>query len=311
LELNISGDFNPITINKIRKFLSAEAIDIVICDFNKDVRLGGLAARLYGKTKVLWRLGLDITKNSFVHRHLTPRLVDGVVVPSEGLKRQIIRFGYLKPNDVTVIPHGIPDKEFNRPDQKAAKNLRNKYNLSENSIIAVTSGRFVTQKGHKYLVEAAPGILKRHPDLILMFMGDGHLENDLKSRIRELGIENHFVFTGMLENLDLELAGADLMLHPSIDEPFGFSVLEGMRAGLPVVASRVGGIPEVVEEGKTALLIESKKPNELIKASIELLDSPEMMTRMGLAGRERWQKELSEKRMVDRWEKYLNNLVSR
>jgi len=308
--LDISGDFNPFTILKIKRFLDQENIDLIVCDFNKDVRLGGIAAKLNGETRVLWRLGLDITKDNFIHRFLTPRLIDAVGVPSEGLKKQIIRFGYLDPNKIRVIPHGIPDKGQKHPDPEASTKLREKYGLEPDSIVAVTSGRLVTQKGHVYLVEAAAEIIKKHPKIRFLLLGDGPLEDSLRNKMEMLEVDQYFVFAGMLDDLDLEYAGSDIMIHPSIEEPFGFSILEGMRAGLPVVATRVGGIPEVVREGETAILINARVAYEISDAVNKLLDNPELMDKMGRAGMERWRNELNFEIMLDRWEKYMKEIVN-
>ena len=103
MEIAISGDFNPATIYRINRYLDEAAIDIIICDFNKDVRLGGLAARMNGRTKVLWRMGLNITKNNFIHRFLTPILIDAVAVPSEGLKKQVIESEYISTEDLSFF----------------------------------------------------------------------------------------------------------------------------------------------------------------------------------------------------------------
>ncbi len=309
--ISISGDFNPFTIRKISRLIDDKNIDIVICDFNKDVRLGGLASRFSKrKPKVLWNLGLDITKNNFIHRNLTPRLVNAVAVPSEGLKKQVTRFGYIKPDEVKVIPHGIPYKEFKRPNSEAAGTLRDKYKLDQDAIVAVTSGRFVTQKGHVYLVDAAPEIIAAEPSIRFLWLGSGPLEKSLKKKIKILSVERCFVFAGMLDNTDLELAGSDLMIHPSIDEPFGFSIIEGMRAGLPVIATNVGGIPEVVRDGETGILINARIPGEIVSAVERLMDDKEYTLKMGLAGQARWKKEFNLEIMIDRWEKYLKAVAN-
>lgn len=309
-EIEISGDFNPWTISKLRKQFQKENTDIVICDFNKDVRLGGLAARLQKDIKVVWRLGLNLTKNSFIHRFLTPKLIDTVVVPSEELKRQVVASGYIDENIVRVIPHGIPNIDFELSKEDANKKLKEKYSIDKNNFIAVTSGRFVEQKGHKYLIEAACDIVKVHNNISFLFLGDGPLQEKLQKQISELNLEDHFVFAGMLSDFNLELAGSDLMIHPSVDEPFGFSVLEGMRAGLPVIASRIGGIPEFAIDNKTALLIEPCNSKLLSNSVIDMLNSPEKMLAFGLAGKERWQSDFKLEVMVDCWEKYLNHLIS-
>ncbi len=125
-----------------------------------------------------------------------------------------------------------------------------------------------------------------------------------------LDVERYFVFAGMLDNTDLELAGSDLMIHPSIDEPFGFSIIEGMRAGLPVIATNVGGIPEVVRDGETGILINARIPGEIVSAVERLMDDKEYTLKMGLAGQARWKKEFNLEIMIDRWEKYLKAVAN-
>jgi len=309
VELAISGDFNPLTISKLAGQFKKENIDIIICDFNKDVRLGGLAARFSNRPKVIWRLGLNITRNNFVHRFLTPKLIDAAVVPSADLKRQVVASGYIDSKIITVIPHGIPELDFDLTDDKAAQKLRVKYNIPEENKVAVTSGRFVEQKGHKYLVDAAGEIIRKFPDMTFLFLGDGPQEKTLRKKISEYRLEKHFIFAGMLSDFNLELAGSDLMIHPSVAEPFGFSVLEGMRAGLPVVASRVGGIPEFAIDNKTALLIDPCNSDLISRAVLDFLNSPEKMKAFGQAGKQRWRNDFGLEVMVNRWEDYLGNLI--
>ncbi|MCH9025410.1 MAG: glycosyltransferase family 4 protein [candidate division Zixibacteria bacterium] len=248
IPLNISGDFNPATIAKIYSEIKSKQIDIIVVNFNKDLRLGGLAAKLEKDCKVIWSVGLDITKNSLVHKVLTPKLVDGVIVPSQSLKDQITRFGYITSDQVEVIPIGIPEANLSFDNRTAREKVLEKFGLNEKAFICVTSGRFVDQKGHRYLIEAAPKIIEKCPEIVFLFLGDGQLKSELQTMIREQNLEKYFVLAGMLDtnNVAEILPGCDLMIHPSIEEPFGIAILEGMRAELAVVASRVGGIPEVV-----------------------------------------------------------------
>ncbi|HUV30314.1 MAG TPA: glycosyltransferase family 4 protein [Acidobacteriota bacterium] len=306
LEVAIGGDFNPATIYRLKSFLDRRDVDVMTVNFNKDVRLGGLAARWHGGTSVIWRLGLDITKNGLVHRLLTPHLVDGVIVPSQALKRQVIRHGYLTDSLVRVIHNGTEIKDFARPDPAAARRLREAYGLPEQSVVAVTAGRFVDQKGHVYLVEAAPELIRRHPDLRFLWLGNGPLEGMLRARLDELKLSDYFVFAGMLDNIDTPLAGADFMIHPAVEEPFSHAILEAMRAGLPIVASRVGGTPEAIIDGETGFLISPGQPLALVNGVDRLLADRDNLHRLGLAGQKRWRQNFTIERMVDKVEEYFS-----
>lgn len=309
LGLNISGDFDPVTINRLRRYISEHEISAVIVNFNKDLRLGGLAARLNSPTRVIWSVGLDITKDNLAHKLLTPMLYNGVIVPSVSLKKQICRHGYIREESVRVIPIGIPELESPTVRQEARQRICDKYGIDAASLIAVTSGRFVTQKGHRYLIEAAPQIVEAFPKIVFLLLGDGELRSELQAEIEGKGLASHFVLAGMLDDLQSELAAADLMIHPSIEEPFGIVLLEGMRASLPIVASKVGGIPEVVEDGKTALLVQPKDSAALARAVIELLSSEPMRTEFGAAGCVRQRQMFQLKEMIDSVAGYITEIV--
>jgi len=307
--IDISGDFDPRTILRLRNLLKRHAIEIAVVNFNKDIRLVGLAAAWYGRTRVIWRVGLNITKNNIVHRALTPRLIDGVITPSHALKKEITHFGYIKPEMVEVIHNGTIVKDFPRPDESARRRLREKYGLPENSVVGVTVGRFVNHKGHAYLIEAARDIVRRHSNAIFLFLGDGYLEQDHRRRISEVNLDRHFVFAGMLDNLDVELAGADLAIHPSIIEPFSNAVLECMRAGLPLVATRVGGTEEALTDGICAYLVDPGDSEQLAQAVVKMFDNPTRMIEMGQAAQKRWREEFTIDIMLNRVEKYMHRFL--
>ncbi|MEW6412292.1 MAG: glycosyltransferase family 4 protein [Candidatus Zixiibacteriota bacterium] len=308
VELDISGDFNPFTISRLRKFLRDKKIEILLVNFNKDVRLGGIAARLNGDVKVVWSVGINIAENGFVHRILTPRLVDKIIVPSESLKREIASCKHIDVGSIEVIPIGIGDNSSVQPRDKARRRLRKTYGLPDDATVAVTVGRFVYQKGHEYLVDAAVEITRRFPDLYFLLLGDGPGEKKLRTHIEKLGLTDRFIFAGMVDDVDRELAGCDLMIHPSKEEPFGIALLEGMRMGLPIIASRVGGIPEVVSDEESALLFEPCSPWAIAEAASEVLADRDRMKRMGEAGRLRWREKFSYEKMIRRVSRCLTEL---
>lgn len=310
-ELRISGDFNPMMVFKIKGLLQQYDIDVVICNFNKDIRLGGLAARWKGSTKVVWRAGNNLTRDSAVHRYLTPRLLDGVITPSQDLKRQVTACGYLTTDMITVIQTGIPRPKLNLNREEARSQLRAKYGLSPDCIVAVTSGRFVRPKGHICLIEAARKIVEHYPNLHFLLLGNGPLEGEIRQKIVAYGLTEKFVFAGLLDEFELELAGADLMIHPSTIEPFGIVLLEAMRAGLPIVASCVGGIPEVVLDGVTGVLVEPGQPTQLADAVIRLVGRDGAMSTLGLAGYRRWRESFSADGMIDLIEDYLQSTIGK
>lgn len=308
-EVKIGGDFNPFTIYRLSGVIKKNAVDFVFVSCNKDLRLGGLAARYSGRTKIVWRIGVDLTRNNWVHRKLTPKLLDGVIAPSSNLKEHITRYGYLSDDLVTVIASATEAFTKRWERDEARRNLRNKYGLSQGSIVAVTSGRFVPEKGHHFLVAAALEIVKVRPEIFFLLLGNGPRESFLKKQVSTLQLDRHFIFPGFLSDFELELTGADLMIHPATEEAFGNALLDGMQAALPVITTNVGGIPEVVEDNRTSVLVPAGDVPGLARAVIELLGDRDKMRRLGEAGYQRWREKYTMEIMIDRLEKYLAKLA--
>ncbi len=309
VELRISGDFDPVTIASLSSLICQRKIDLVCVNFNKDVRLGGLAAKLAGSVPVVWSVGLDIAGDSWVHRTLTPQLISGVVVPSNSLKTQLLAHGYLPADKIEVVPIGIEEISGSQRTESARQNLQRQFSVSPDSLVAVTVGRFVEQKGHSYLIASIPHIVSRHPNLRFLLLGDGPFRDPLQRQANDQGVAEKVIFGGMRDDVAGILAGCDLMIHPSVEEPFGIALLEGMRAGLPVVASRVGGIPEVLGGGVGGMLIESRSSNAIASTVTNLCDRRGEFGALGRANRVRFESLFTAEKMTDRMEQYFDRIV--
>ena len=149
--------------------------------------------------------------------------------------------------------------------------------------------RLDIQKGHRYLLQAMPEVLKRFSTVKLLIVGKEGLEENLKKQARSLGISENVVFKGeIVDEVPEFLCSLDLFVHPSLFEGGGpTAVLEAMAIGLPVVASNIGGINESVVDGETGILVPSKNPHALAQAIIELLSDKTRARQMGLKGRGR------------------------
>ncbi|MFA6108632.1 MAG: glycosyltransferase [Candidatus Latescibacterota bacterium] len=148
-------------------------------------------------------------------------------------------------------------------------------------------GSLTEEKGFEVLLRAMPAIRAREPGTRLWIIGSGPLQPRLVGLARESDLGGAVAFPGIVEDVRPWLAGLDLLVVPSRREGLGLVILEGMAMGIPVVASRVGGIPEVVVDGETGLLVEAGDPASLAAAALTLLADPERRRRMGRAGRQR------------------------
>ena len=193
-------------------------------------------------------------------------------------------------NKIHVIPNGIDPAVF--PGRE--------YSAWPKRIATVACLR--EEKRIDVLVSAAPAILARHPQAEFLIAGDGPCREPLVARARDLGVLNRFQFLGHRDDVPAVLAQADVFVLPSRSEASPNSVIEAMAAGLPVVASDVGGIPELVDDGRTGYLVAPGDVNALARGVIGLLDAPDRVEAFGVAARRRIEQTYSFDRMVEQFE---------
>lgn len=304
-ELNLSGDFNPLAVLGLRRLIRAKGIDFTLCNFVRDVRLAGLARILTSKFKIIWTPGVNLARKTISHRLLFRNFVDGAVVPSNFLKNEIVASGYVDRARFHTIPIGLDVKFWSLDKFSAREELIARYGLSRDKFICLTSGRFVPQKGHEYLINSAAELCSKYPNVRFIFLGDGPLENRLRQKIKNLDLEKYFIFAGLMDDHRRIVAGADLYIHPAIIEPYGIVLVEAMAAGLAIVASEIGGIPEVINRNENALLIKPADPAELTKAIERLYNDNDLRLNLGSAGRKRFEKHFNRETMIENIEKYL------
>jgi glycosyltransferase involved in cell wall biosynthesis len=185
-----------------------------------------------------------------------------VIACSKYMKEQINKLFSYPWDDIWVIPNGVESKEFSLKFDK--KGFRKKYAQDEEKIIFYI-GRHVYEKGIQVLIEAAPQILKDYQNVKFIIGGIGPMTESLKNRVKELGLEARFIFTGYTdEKTKLKLYNvADVSVFPSLYEPFGIVALEAMAAGCPVVTSDIGGFREIIKHDNNGLTFYNKDSNSL------------------------------------------------
>jgi glycosyltransferase involved in cell wall biosynthesis len=214
-----------------------------------------------------------------------------------------------RPDSSRVIPYGVDTSAF-MPRPEAGALVREELGLAPDTPIVLVLGRFVYKKGFNVLLDAWPEIGKQHPNARLVMVGDGDLREDLEAQARQLGIADKVIFTGMLDRTRtaLYLNAPDVYVVPSIRDQSGNVdglpnvLLEGMGVGRPIVASRVAGIPQVIDDGVHGLLVPEKDPVALAQAINKLLADRALAQRLGLAARQRIEQELTWDTAAERFE---------
>ncbi|MBI3736332.1 glycosyltransferase family 4 protein, partial [Candidatus Sumerlaeota bacterium] len=165
------------------------------------------------------------------------------------------------------------------------------------------TGRLRDEKGHKYLFDALPRIIEAAPDFVLLVVGAGSLEDELKAQVARLGAAEHVIFTGFRTDIPKFLAAFDLFVMPSISEGLGTAIIEAAMAGLPIVATQVGGIPDIIESGESGLLVPPADPAALAEAMVRMYREREFAARCGRAALDHARGNFSEQTLVEKTER--------
>ena len=187
---------------------------------------------------------------------------------------------------VETIVHGV-DRDRFRNGAEHRRAARQALGLPETACVIGTVGHLTPKKGHARLLEATAELAPRHPALRTVIVGRGPLEQALRAQARALGIEEQVVFAGLRADVPDILPAFDVFVLPSLFEGLPISLLEAMAASIPVVATAVGGIPEVIRSGSDGVLVNGDDPSALVRAIGSLLDDSAERARLGLAGRAR------------------------
>ena len=233
---------------------------------------------------------------------------DGITSCSGDLAARLARLGG-PAERMRVIPYGIDAEQF-YPAPEAGAAIREQLGIAPDRPMLVWVSRMVYKKGLSVLLNALPAVLRQHPKLVLVLGGYGDLRDALEAQARELGIAENVLFPGPVDRASINAYwnAGDLVVVPAIHDHRGNVdglpniILESMSAGRPIVASRVAGIPAVIDHATHGLLVPEGDHTALAGAIIELLDRPEFAAELGRAARRRVEQELRWSHIAARFE---------
>lgn len=228
-----------------------------------------------------------------------------VVATSRGVAR---RFAWA-PAKIRVVPNGIDLERF--APRAPSATLRAALQLPPSAPIVVSVGRHVPEKGYRHLIDAAALLEETKPGVHWVLVGDGELRSELVAQAGRLRLASRVHFTGPRDDVADLLTLADVFVLPSESEGFGRVLVEAMAMARAIVATKVGGIPDVVVDGETGLLVEPANPVALAHAVRRLLDDPAGAARLGSAGRQRAESTFSLGAHVDGVERVYDEVLGR
>lgn len=221
-----------------------------------------------------------------------------IVAVSEAVKNYSVSRDKIKAKKIIVIANGINLDKFVGISEKE---------FGDPPVIGVV-GRLEEQKGHKYLFEAL-NLIKIIP-WILWVVGDGSKKNELERLAKDLNLRERIIFLGARKNIPEILSGIDIFSFPSLWEGLGLAVLEAAAAGKPIVASRVGGIPEIISDGETGILVEPKNVKSLADGLERVLLGKIDAKEMGERAREMVKEKFGVEKMVEEYDKLYKELLA-
>ena len=223
------------------------------------------------------------TAYQWLEREFALQYFERVVTVSQHMKARILK-GPTPENRVRIIHTGIDAAAVQLGGDHSR--FRAKFGIPEDAAVIGTISRVSIEKGHCYLLDAMVTLRAYDPGAYLVICGDGPARLDLEAQCKRLSLTDRVVFTGFIDNIADALAAMDIFAQPSVEqEGFPTSLLEAQLAGLPVVASDIGGIVETLRPGETGLLTKPRDPDSLSTALIDLLRNEERRRAMGEASR--------------------------
>ena len=273
------------TVRELTAYLRRNEIDLVHSHMFRAEVIGTRAAVAAGTPVIMatvhssrTRPPEDVAELAQLTRHM-----DRLIVPSASIQAKVRREGRGAAR-FSVIPNGVDLARFSAPT--APCTLRNDFGIPGNALLIGVVARLEPEKGHRFLVEAMPAVLEAVPDAWLAIVGEGSLADELRAQAAALPVtaREQIIFTGRREDISAVTADLDIAALPSLREAQGISILEAMARRKPVIASAVGGVPEVITDGIDGLLAPPADPQALAGAITRLAGDEPLRRRIGEAG---------------------------
>jgi glycosyltransferase involved in cell wall biosynthesis len=311
---------DSLVVLDLARFLKTHPYHIVHTHNSKAGFVGRLAAKLAGVPAVVhtvhgfsfhdqeppWRQGLFRSME-----RLAAQWCDQLIFISQPLMAWALREGIGKKEKMTRIYSGIELDRFQPVSEEKKMDLRRKWGLGEQDAVVGIVSKLWDGKGHIQLLDAFRQIHRTKKEAKLVIVGEGYRLEDLRRLVDTHGLDGSVLFAGFQADVAPLVATFDAAVLPSLFEGMGRVLLEAMAMGKPVVASRIGGIPDLVEHGVNGYLVRPGSVKDLKEALLKILNNPSLARKMGQAGRQRIKSEFDALAMVDAIERVYRHLLSR
>lgn len=279
--VKMRANFDPIAVVQFMQVYRQYRIDIVHTHSSADSWMASTAAKFIPHRPLVVRT--RHLSASFNQRMIYSYMADRVVTVGDSTRRYMIQEKGIPGDRVMTIPTGVDLTEFD-PEQ-IRENLREELRIAPDTPVFGTVAIFRRLKGHRYLLEATREIVHSLPAAKLLLVGEGPQEKNLLRMVKEWGLQESVIMPGYREDVQRVLNTLDVFVFPSLQEALGTAILEAMAMKKPVVATRVGGIPEIVEDGRNGYLVDPENFQAIAEKVVHLLRHVGLQKEMGAQGR--------------------------
>lgn len=243
------------------------------------------------------------------NRHQYGRLFEMHIALSQAIVDQLLSKPYVNGDRIRRIPSAIDPSRFLLGEEVRPR-MREEFGIGPGEIVVAMVGRFRPEKGHDILMAAAARVVREEPRVRFLLLGAGSQQHQMAELVRHHGIGERVLMPGFRTDIPECLAAADIYAQPSRSEGLGTSVIEAGAAGLPIVASRIGGIPDIIASAEMGILVPSEDPEALAGALLTMVRNPAAAKAMGEAVRRHVLAEFSAEALTQRTEQAYMELVS-
>ncbi len=311
--LGARSNWDLSAVFRLARFMRQREVDIV----HTHLFLGGVFGRL---AALLAGVPVKVTteQNAYAIGHLPPRsqvltgallarFSDRLVAVSQGARDYLVQVERVPPAKIQIVPNAIPWPE---PVPFAQVEATRRGLGAEGCYpLLGTVARLTPQKGLGYLLQALSILRARYPNFLCVIIGDGELRGELESLAERQGLDNHVRFCGLRRDVPAILQNLDLFVLPSLFEGLPVALLEAMAVGRPVVATRVAGNSEVIEDGINGRLVPPADAAALAEAMVALLDNPEQARALAQRGQETVRQRYTIGRVAEAYERLYEELL--
>ena len=304
-ELPFNSEMDCLSMLKLHRLLRNFSADIVHAHDARTLGVVALPTLLYPQVRIIAarRVAFPLKKNPFT-RLKYGRISSRVVAVSRYIRDALCSSG-LDPRSISVVHDGV---EFEKSDPFSRVEARRNLQLSDEDFVIGCVGHFSPEKGHSVLIRGIAGLIAAFPNVRLLLVGDGLLKAEYEVIIRNLNLEETVILPGFIEDLSEIWPAMDLFVFPSLTEGLGSSLLMAMARGIPVCASRTGGIPEIVV-AETGYLFAPGDVGSLTTCLHRALSEPRETRGLGEAGRERIRQQFSATKMAEETYQIYTNVL--